>query len=76
MQEVGLPVSAAVVARHYRGLISGFVIDEADAGLRDEIAGEGIAVRVAPTVMRSRDDRVQLGRDCLSFVEALSDARA
>jgi LPPG:FO 2-phospho-L-lactate transferase len=76
MQEVGLPVSAAVVARHYRGLISRFVIDEADAGLRDEIAGEGIAVRVAPTVMRSRDDRVQLGRDCLSFVEALSDARA
>jgi LPPG:FO 2-phospho-L-lactate transferase len=75
MRELGLAVSAASVARHYRGLIAGFVIDEADAGLRDEIAGEGIAVRVAPTVMRSREDRVQLARDCLSFVEALRAAQ-
>jgi LPPG:FO 2-phospho-L-lactate transferase len=71
MQELGLTVSAASVARHYRGLIAGFVIDEADAALRAEIESEGIAVRVVPTVMRSREDRAQLARDCLSFAEAL-----
>jgi LPPG:FO 2-phospho-L-lactate transferase len=74
MQELGMTVSAAGVARHYRGLIAGFVIDEADARLRDEIASEGIAVRVVPTVMRSREDRVQLARDCLTFAEALKAA--
>ncbi len=74
MRELGLPVTAAAVARHYRGLIAGFVIDTADTRLRDEIAAEGLAVQVVPTVMRTLDDREQLARDCLAFVDALKAA--
>lgn len=71
MQELGLPASALAVARHYRGLIAGLVIDEADAGLSSDITAEGIAVHVTQTVMRSTDDRVQLAKECLSFAREL-----
>ncbi len=75
MKELGLEVSAKSVADHYRGLIAGFVVDEVDAPLRVEIETAGLAVRVAPTVMRSADDRLGLARACLSFAQELVAAR-
>ncbi len=71
MRELGVAASAAAVAEHYRGLIDGFVIDEVDGHLLANIASTGTTVKVAPTVMRSTDDRVGLARDCLSFAHDL-----
>ena len=67
MAELGAPVSAVGIARHYRGLIDGLVIDETDAGLAPEIAAEGMAVRIAPTVMSAPEHRVALADTCLAF---------
>jgi LPPG:FO 2-phospho-L-lactate transferase len=67
MAELGAPVSVAGIARHYAGLVDGLVVDTADAALAPQIAADGIAVKVVPTVMSSPDDRVALARNCLTF---------
>jgi LPPG:FO 2-phospho-L-lactate transferase len=72
MAELGAPVSAVGIAQHYAGLVDGLVIDDADAALAPQIASEGIAVKVAPTVMSSPDDRVALARTCLAFACEIS----
>ncbi|SDT11369.1 2-phospho-L-lactate transferase [Bradyrhizobium canariense] len=71
MLELGGPVSVTTIAEHYRGLISGIVIDEIDAQLQDQIEATGAAVRVAPTIMRSTADRVSLAETCLAFADDL-----
>ncbi len=76
MQELGVAATAASVARHYAGLIDGIVIDEVDGGLRGEIEPAGIAVCVAPAVMRSIDDRVALARTCLAFARDIAQAQS
>ncbi len=75
MAELGAAVSAVGIARHYRGLIDGLVIDEADAGLANEIVAEGIKVRVSRSVMSSTEDRVALARVCLAFAGEIADGR-
>lgn len=72
MQELGVPASATAVAEHYRGLISGFVIDDVDGPLAADIASTGAAVKVTATVMRSAQDRASLAQDCLSFADDLA----
>ena len=75
MQELGLEASAAAIARHYRGLVDGLVIDDSDASLRGTIEADGMRVLVTPTVMRSPEDRVALAQDCLDFAAALAAER-
>ena len=67
MRELDIPPTAAAVARHYRGLITGFVLDECDAAAASEIADLGMATTVTQTVMSSVDDRIALARDVLAF---------
>jgi LPPG:FO 2-phospho-L-lactate transferase len=74
MAELGVPVSVVGIARHYGGLIDGLVVDVADAGLAPEIAAEGMAVKVAPTVMSNPDDRLVLARTCLGFADEIARA--
>jgi LPPG:FO 2-phospho-L-lactate transferase len=76
MAELGLEVSALAVARHYRGLLDGFVLDEVDAALATTVAAEGMAVHVTRTVMQSLDDRVRLAQEMLDFARRLAPARA
>ncbi len=72
MAEFGAAVSAAGIARHYRGLIDGLVIDETDAGLASEVAKEGMEVCVAPTVMAAPEHRVALADACLAFAAEIA----
>jgi LPPG:FO 2-phospho-L-lactate transferase len=72
MRELGIDPSAQSVAAHYCGLIDGFVIDRVDAASADAIAGSGVAVRVAQTIMRGIDERVALARECLAFAAELA----
>ena len=71
MAELGAEISALGIARHYRGLIDGLVIDVADEGLAAAIEAEGLRVSVTRTVMKSGDDRAALANDVVSFARTL-----
>ncbi len=71
MGELGLDATAEGVARHYRGLIDGFVLDRVDADAADAIMASGPKVLVTNTVMKSLDDRVSLARDVIAFSKQL-----
>ena len=68
LRELGLPVSAAAVAAHYRGLAAGFVLDAGDAKLAADIEGElGMTTRAAPSIMRTLAEREALARAALDL---------
>jgi LPPG:FO 2-phospho-L-lactate transferase len=71
MAELGLPVSAESVARHYAerypGLLDHFVIDRSDATLAPEIEALGLKVTVTETVMSSLADKQRLAGECLAL---------
>jgi LPPG:FO 2-phospho-L-lactate transferase len=73
MGELGVPVTALGVAQHYcqhyPGLLDYFVIDESDATLAEEIGTLGVTVAIAPTIMKSRDEKQSLARFTLNLVE-------
>jgi LPPG:FO 2-phospho-L-lactate transferase len=73
MREFGIPVSAAAIARHYLGLIDGFVIDTVDAGEGGAVEAEGIICRAVRTVMESLDDRIALARHVVDFIRHLQE---
>ncbi len=75
MEEQGLEVSALGVARHYAGLVDGFVLDEADAGLADGVRALGMTPFVTDSIMRDKADRRRLAVETLGFVRALAEAR-
>jgi LPPG:FO 2-phospho-L-lactate transferase len=68
MAELGLPVSPTTVAHHYAGLIDGFVLDQTDVELKEEI---GVPVCLTNTLMRNLDDKVALARAVCAFAVEL-----
>jgi LPPG:FO 2-phospho-L-lactate transferase len=69
-QELGIKPSAAAVADHYLDLLSGFVIDKADHEQEENLTGIGsksLQVLVTDTWMNTRQDRVRLAGDVISF---------
>jgi LPPG:FO 2-phospho-L-lactate transferase len=71
MRELGAEPSALGIARHYRGLIDGLVIDEVDRSLSAAIAALGIPVHVTDTIMRGPDERRRLAAATLAFARTL-----
>ena len=59
MAELGLPVDATGVARHYGDILDLYVADEADAG---EIGELGLPTILSRTLMLSLEDREALAR--------------
>lgn len=72
MSELGMPIDACGVARHYRGLLDGFVLDHADAPLGGAIQELGLTVSTTNTVMVTLDDRVALARHCIDLLARLT----
>jgi LPPG:FO 2-phospho-L-lactate transferase len=66
MAELGLPVDAATVARHYKDFVDVYVADEQDA---NAVAGLDIPVVLAPTLMCSLDDREALANTVLAAAD-------
>ena len=64
MGELQLAPSPLTVARHYEGLIDGFVLDERDAALAPQFA---LPVHVTNTVMADLAGRERLAREVLGF---------
>ena len=71
LTSLGHESSALGVARLYEGLLDRFVIDDSDAELAPKIEALGMAVSVAPTVMRDDDDRAGLARALLELGEGM-----
>jgi LPPG:FO 2-phospho-L-lactate transferase len=63
MAELGLPVGAAAVARHYEDILDTFIAEESDA---NEVEDLGIPVRLARTLMSTIEDREGLARVVLA----------
>ncbi len=74
MAELEIDPSALSVARWYaqRDLLDGFVLDEVDRGLRDEVEELGLVVSVCDTVMRDLDDRRRVAETCLALADRIS----
>jgi len=68
MQELKVPASAAQVSRHYGDLLTGFVLDNQDRDLHGKLE---TATIVTQTVMVTLQDRVDLGRAVLQFIDSL-----
>ncbi|MDO8754229.1 MAG: 2-phospho-L-lactate transferase [Anaerolineales bacterium] len=66
--ELGIEPSALAVAEHYRGLLSGFVLDNVDAHLSEKIKTKTF---VTNTLMNSNTDRARLAMDVLHFIGSL-----
>ena len=73
MAELGMPVTAVGVARHYRerDLLDGFVIDDADAAQAAEIEDLGLPTLVTGTVMETLADRERLARETIDFARGI-----
>ena len=68
MRELGLPVTATTVARHYGALLQGYVLDHGDA---EQVHNIDIPVCPAQTVMQSLDDKQTLAQTVLAFADEL-----
>jgi LPPG:FO 2-phospho-L-lactate transferase len=66
--ELGIEPSAFAVANHYRGLLTGFLMDKIDTQLIESVRGLNIHVHVTNTLMNSLEDRRQLAGDILEFI--------
>lgn len=67
--QLGQEPTAAAVARHYAGLLDGFVFDEIDAEQTAAVQEMGILPCVAATMMETAADRRRLAGEVLSFFE-------
>ena len=65
LTSLGHEASAVGVAGIYAGVVDRFVLDDADAGLTESVAGIGLEPVVLPTVMRTDDDRRRLAEALL-----------
>src|ERR1700719_2913612 len=66
MAELGLPVDAATVARHYRDFLDLYIADEEDAAA---VAGLDVPVVLTQTLMQSLADREGLARAVLAAAD-------
>lgn len=66
MAELGLPVDAATVARHYRDFLDVYIADAEDAAA---VAGLDLPVVLSRTLMQSLADREALARAVLDAAE-------
>jgi LPPG:FO 2-phospho-L-lactate transferase len=66
MAELGLPVDAAAVARHYRDFLDGYVADAADAAQTVDL---GVPVTLTRSLMDTLADREALARAVLAAAD-------
>jgi LPPG:FO 2-phospho-L-lactate transferase len=69
MRELGVQPAAAVVADLYADFVDAVLIDTADA----QLAASDSRFHVAPTVMKSIEQKIALARDCITLLDRLRD---
>lgn len=71
MRELGTESSAVAVARHYVEFLNGFVLDERDAHLKQEIEAMGVGVLITDTIMKDSDERARVACEVVTFADQL-----
>lgn len=74
MREMSIPTKASAIAEHYCDFLDGLVTDQADEALIPDVQALGVTATSTNTVMLTLDDRMQLAKTCLEFIETLSDS--
>ena len=74
--ELGMEPTAHAVAQHFQDLLLGWIIDEQDAHLCEQITALGIEVCVADILMKDREDRRRLAVEVLQFASELRETEA
>jgi len=69
--ELGFLPTAAVVASHYRDLLTGFVLDTIDRGELEKIERWRIISLVTNILMKDEQDRIRLAEEVLRFGEMI-----
>ncbi|MBL8103168.1 MAG: 2-phospho-L-lactate transferase [Anaerolineales bacterium] len=70
-EELGIEPSSLAVARHYRTILTGFVLDNADSAMENEIKNLNVKTLVTDTLMNHLTDRTRLAKDVLHFIGSL-----
>ena len=73
MTELGYTVDNKTIARHYKELLTGLIVDEGDAADCETIRSLGIECIARNTVMRTLDDRIRLAQETLEFGNTLAN---
>jgi LPPG:FO 2-phospho-L-lactate transferase len=71
LRGIGAEVSARGVARLYRGLCDGFVIDQRDAAQAGDVEALGLACRATDTLMRTPEIAAALAASALELAHTL-----
>ena len=69
--ELGIQPSALSVAKHYREIIKAIVFDNQDLSLSKGIARLGIIPFNTNIVMKTTEDRLNLGQDVLDYIDRI-----
>jgi len=69
--ELGIEPSALSVAEHYRHLLTGYVLDNVDANLAEQVNRLHIKTFITDTLMNHLTDRSRLAIDVLNFMRSL-----
>jgi LPPG:FO 2-phospho-L-lactate transferase len=72
MNELGTTPSVKAIAAHYSRLVTGLMIDTADAALAADIEAMGIRVGTAHILMRTAEDRRAVAADCIALARRLA----
>ena len=72
MESLGLEVSPFGVAQLYKGMMKGYVIDDADQAIIPKITSLGMKVIATKTVMDSEEAKSKLAKNTLKFAETIS----
>lgn len=71
-RELGIEACTAAIADHFRGLLSGWVIDTQDAAEAERVQNAGAIVHTTDIVMRTSADRRRLAENVLGFARRLT----
>ncbi len=71
MRELSLDVSPLSVARHYRDVLDGFILDSLDQQLAADVSAEGLAVLACQTIMNTLADKKTLAQAARAFAADL-----
>lgn len=72
MAELDLSISALEIARHYRGIVDGLVVDAGDRHLAHQFE---LPVLFTETLMSTLEDRERLAREVVQFANTLTRPR-
>jgi len=67
--ELRITPSALAVAEHFQGIVTHFVLDEADQATENELNKLGMKTLATDTIMKTPEDRRRLAAEVLNFIQ-------